>query len=242
MRIPRIAAFTCLLLAACQSSPIIHATPQPLSVLEDKVRKTASGEDFWYQLGTLSVPENRQAAESRSISVQFHRFARADDAPPHTPPIYLLRGGPGFAGLEGDLEREGYYEFYIEPYLAIADVVVVEHRGFGTLNALPCEPMRAVNPSDVETLEQRKARYADAAFACRDEYLASGVDLAGYNVREMVADVISAADVLGHDTLQVIGNSFGSHWAMQLVREHPTRVSRATLSALEGPEDRKSVV
>ncbi|MEO0346337.1 MAG: alpha/beta hydrolase [Pseudomonadota bacterium] len=222
-----------VLLVACATPSEVVATAQarPMT-LAPVSRDYPSGTEITYEMGTIVVPENREKPGSRDISLKFHRFSGNADAPP----IYVLRGGPGFRGLEYDLERDGYYGFYLEPYREAAEIVVIEHRGFGVDNALPCAEQPVAELADVDTAAERRARYRAAAFECRDAYTEKGVDLSGYTVMQMVHDVIDVADALGHDEFQVMGASFGSHWGMAVARTYPSRVVRVTLSALEGPD------
>ncbi|MEM1439391.1 MAG: alpha/beta hydrolase [Pseudomonadota bacterium] len=222
-----------VLLAACAtpSAVPVAAQARPMT-LEPLSRDYPSGTEISYEMGTIVVPEHREKPDSRNISLQFHRFSGNPDAPP----IYILRGGPGFRGLEYDLERDGYYDFYLAPYREAAEIVVIEHRGFGVGNALPCAEQPIAALADVDTAAKRWARYRTAAFECRDAYAEKGVDLSGYTVMQMVHDVIDVADALGHDEFQIMGSSFGSHWGMAVARSHPARVVRVTLSALEGPD------
>ncbi|MEL6199848.1 MAG: hypothetical protein AAFR09_06540, partial [Pseudomonadota bacterium] len=96
-----------VLLAACAtpSALPVAAQARPMT-LEPLSRDYPSGAEISYEMGTIVVPEHREKPDSRNISLQFHRFSGNPDAPP----IYILRGGPGFRGLEYDLERDGYYD------------------------------------------------------------------------------------------------------------------------------------
>ena len=222
-----------VLLAACAArSEVVSAGAARPMTLEPVSRDYPSGTEIAYEIGTIVVPENRGRPDSRDLSLQFHRFSGNADVPP----IYILRGGPGFRGLENDLERDGYYGFYLEPYREAAEIVVIEHRGFGVDNALPCAEQPVAELADVDTAAERNARYRNAAFECRDAYMDKGVDLSGYTVMQMVHDVIDVADALGHDRFQIMGSSFGSHWGMAVARSYPSRVARVALSALEGPD------
>ncbi len=64
----------------------------------------------------------------------------------------------------------------------------------------------------------------------------AGLDLAGYNVVEAAADVNDVRAALRYQTMMLSGTSFGSHWAMAVMRYHPQVVERAVISGLEGPD------
>ena len=60
-----------------------------------------------------------------------------------------------------------------------------------------------------------------AAAACRDRWLREGVDLAAYNTVENAADVNDLRLALGYDKMTLVGGSYGSHLALQLMRQFP---------------------
>ncbi|MEM7763361.1 MAG: alpha/beta fold hydrolase [Pseudomonadota bacterium] len=197
------------------------------------------------QRGTLTVPVNRRTGGTQSIELEFYRFSRLPSANAATPPLFVLRGGPGYEGLGDRIENTDFYRDAIRRYTEITDVVIVGHRGFGTSGATPCPDESLVEFGDVSQQEQRRARSLLAAKACHQLYLDKGQDMTGYNVLEMADDVVAVADALGYEQIQLKGNSFGSFWGMAIIRRHADRISRATFSALEGPDhtfDRPSAV
>jgi pimeloyl-ACP methyl ester carboxylesterase len=54
---------------------------------------------------------------------------------------------------------------------------------------------------------------ADAMRACAARLKAEGVDLAGYSIPEVVADLEAARAALGYDTLNLLSESFGTRVA-----------------------------
>ena len=65
---------------------------------------------------------------------------------------------------------------------------------------------------------------------CRDYWSSAGLDLRGLNVIEAADDVAYVRDVLGYKKIVLIGRSFGSHWAMAVMRFHRDIVARAVLN------------
>ncbi|MFK8052821.1 MAG: alpha/beta fold hydrolase [Woeseiaceae bacterium] len=222
-----------IMLAACADTGDALQKPMSIKKETDSV-VLASGEMLRFTRGVITVAENRTRDLSRSIDVEFHIIPAQIDAPAGVPPIYLLRGGPGFEGLDPLLEQPMWYELYLLEYTKIAPVVVVGQRGFGQSSSLPCPSMPEVQLDEVSQLSDRLQRYKAGALKCRDFYEAKGVDLSGYNVNEMANDVLDVASALAHDRIQLVGNSFGSHWAMAILRIDAERVSRVVLTALEG--------
>lgn len=187
--------------------------------------------------GVLTVPVVRAEPESTPITVEYHRF-RAAPALADRPPIFVLNGGPGFRGLGPQLGREGFYEENLRRLVALADVVVVGQRGIGT--SLPDTVCRTHPTREDLTVASdpaaRAAALAEACRVCREHWEGEGLDLAGFNVLEAADDVVEVADALGYDRIALTGTSFGSHWAMAVMRRHPDRVARAVLGGIEGPD------
>ena len=71
---------------------------------------------------------------------------------------------------------------------------------------------------------------------CRDRWRARGVDLAAYNTVESAADVNDLRLALGYPKITLIGGSYGSHLALQFMRQFPDAVDRAVIFGVEGPD------
>lgn len=186
--------------------------------------------------GVIFVPANRKKAASPVISLEVYRF-RAADPRSAAPPIFLLYGGPSFEGLEPLLARKGYYERRIRPLLDAADVVVVSQRGIG-----PSKPTTLINGPDPIPLDQgpdeaRRAETVRAASAREKAFwIGQGLDLEGFTVIQAAADIDDVRKALGYGRITLWGGSFGSHWAMAVMRFHPEIVERAVLRGMEGPD------
>lgn len=185
--------------------------------------------------GAVEVPLVREQPESRTVEVEFHRFPAEVDS--GVPPIFILRGGPGFTGLTADLKRDGFYDSYVRPMARFADVVVVGQRGIGSSSPnTVCGGFEREDLSAPVDLAERAERQQAGCAECRASWEEKGYDLSGFNVLEAAADVIDVADTLGYDKITLRGTSFGSHWAMAIMRLYPERVERALLGGIEGPD------
>ncbi|MEM8934219.1 MAG: alpha/beta hydrolase, partial [Acidobacteriota bacterium] len=233
------ASLTIVLACGDSTEPPTAATPEPTPVTGELFTETIeleSGETLEVDRGVIQVPIRRADASTTTLDLEFFRFHRSTDAPPDVPPVFQLRGGPGFGGLGPQLDDPGYYEHLLERYTRASDLVVVGQRGFGSSNATPCEPARALTVEEALDDDVRKQARFEAGQACRRHWEEQGLDLRGFTVVEAADDVIAVADFLGYDTIQLWGVSFGSHWGMTVLRRHPERVARATFSGLEGPD------
>ena len=188
--------------------------------------------------GIFFAPINRSKPESAVIGVEVYRFRASPNARPGTPPIFFFHGGPSFAGLERSLEREGTFEERWLPLTDVADVVVVGQRGIGsskptTTIGSTITPTPADQPYDAHGAV---AALQQALTGERSFWEDSGVDLSGFTVLEAAEDVNDVRQALGYEKIIIWGGSFGSHWAMSLMRLHPEIVQRAILRGMEGPD------
>lgn len=205
--------------------------------LEPAAVTSATGEKVQFELGTLHVLENRAAPDSRVIDVGFARLRAA--RPTRAAPIVFLPGGPGNSYLDaftetGENARRRLENF--RRYSAVADVIVLDQRGFSrrgtTLRVPDAVPAPLDRPSSVEAESAAYRAFAAAAIAANPDH-----DLSGYHVRECVEDVAELRRALGYAKLNLLGGSFGSQWSFAVLRLHPEIVERAVLYGVEPLDD-----
>lgn len=188
--------------------------------------------------GMLFAPLNRTKRDSDVVAIEFYRFPRSANADPKTPPIFILHGGPGFAGLGDRIKKRGAFEDRFLSQTDISDIIVIGQRGIGsskpdTVIDQTVKPQPSSQPRDeakaVEDFQKVLSRE-------REYWLEEGVDLSGFNAVEAAADVRDLAKGLGYQQIIIRGTSFGSHWGMTVLRNHPKLVARAVLGGMEGPD------
>jgi len=186
--------------------------------------------------GQMFVPLNRANPESDRISIEFFHFPRESSANPNTPPMFMLRGGPGFEGLDGMLSQAGQFEQNIQMHLATSDLIIVGQRGIGS--SRPNTLIRHARPPGLgkSNTGEATATFQDSIKEERQYWIDQGLDLSGFNAREAATDVRDIAKGLGFEQIMISGGSFGSHWGMTLMRQHPELVARAVLHGMEGPD------
>ncbi len=197
-----------------------------------------AGGMFACQRGWAFVPLNRSRQSSDVVAVEFYRFPRSAEADPSAPPIFILNGGPGFPGLQERIARRGTFEREFQDLLDVSDIVVVGQRGIGSSkpNTL-IEQQFETQPADQAWDEDKAVADLQAVLKQQRQFwLDQGVDLSGFNVLECAADVRDVATGLGYQKIAIVGGSFGSHWGMTIMRNHPELVARAVLHGMEGPD------
>ncbi len=220
---------------AFAATPVATTTsaPKPGAItLESGTTTTLDGETVAYEIGTLSVPENRQVKGSRMIGVGFARVRATH--PTGAPPIFLLAGGPGVTMLDIVVDRDDAARRRVKAwadYARVADLVVIEQRGYslrGDMLELPSVALpldRPMTIADDTAATRDLARRTATAFP--------GKDLAGYTVIACAEDVNDLRRALGYDRISLVAASFGSQWGFAVMKTHPEIVSRAVLSAVE---------
>ncbi|MEM9673181.1 MAG: alpha/beta hydrolase [Cyclobacteriaceae bacterium] len=195
----------------------------------------ADGRYVTGERGLLSVPINRAKQDnSASIIIEFFRFKGTNEEARRHSPIFRLYGGPGFSGLDNRLSDPEFYAREIEPFLSVADFVVVGQRGIGT--SLPNTLCGSIDYSSSELTEDAvRQAIQDACRECKAFWEGQSLDLSSFNIIEAAADVDDVRQALGYDQIMLWGGSFGSHWSMAVMRYHPEVIERALLWGLEGP-------
>lgn len=195
--------------------------------------KAAGGDSVRVEAGILRVPESRAHATHHSIEIPWYRLTATTKHP--AAPIFMLAGGPGASGLDGLQSEEVYREIMF--YRSIADVVLFDQRGAGHAKpSMLCpqtERYPDSQPLDWVRLSKTMRRLLTA---CRDHWQRQGVDLAAYNTVENAADVNDLRKAFGYRKMTLVGGSYGSHLALQVMRQYPQTIDRAVLYSVEGPD------
>jgi pimeloyl-ACP methyl ester carboxylesterase len=203
-------------------------------VVEHATMKTETGEVVPYEVGTLYVPENRDAPHSRLIGVGFARIKASTGK--GAAPGFVLPGGPGDSYMDAFAPtglRALRQQRQLLRYRRIGDVVIVDQRGFTARGEKltytgPRPPRPLDQPADLAADSAADVALAKAAVAANADK-----DLAGYSVMQMVADVDDLRQALGYRKINLIGQSFGSQWSLAVMRLRPQIVQRALLSGVE---------
>ncbi|MFQ6029126.1 MAG: alpha/beta fold hydrolase [Dehalococcoidia bacterium] len=190
--------------------------------------EAADGTPIAGEWGRLLVPENRANPASNRLEIPFVRF-KTSVPDPGTPTVFL-NGGPG----EETLAIVPQFLPFV-PELPF-DLILVEQRGIGhSRPRLDCPGTYHLpldQPLDFETMLAAASAFTEG---CARSWEEQGVDLAGYNVREMAADIDALRQALGYDQINLLGGSFGSHHGLAVLRFFGEHVDRGVLSAVEGP-------
>jgi pimeloyl-ACP methyl ester carboxylesterase len=192
---------------------------------------TGEGKDI--VCGYVTVPQEHAKPHGKTIQLAVAVIPSTSDEP-LPDPLLMLSGGPGESALTAFIPLLSLPG--LERFWAKRDVVLVEQRG--TMYSTPflqCENMFKLK---LEILgqnlgdEKEEALELQAWAACRDRFVASGVNLTAYNSLENAADIVAVADTLGYDQVNLYGGSYGSLLAQHIMRDYPERIRSVILSAV----------
>jgi pimeloyl-ACP methyl ester carboxylesterase len=189
---------------------------------------SAAGDSVAADTATLIVPEHRRDKRSRTISIAVVRFRGTAGGPPL---VYVSGGsGSGIAAARGSRFR-----FFLG-LRELGDVVVFDIRGAGrSAPRLACNVGLGLDLSQPLTRVALVTATRRVNSTCADTLRARGFDLAGYNGREVVADIESLRTALGAPRIRLFGTSTGTHLALEYVRRHGKSVETVFLAGTEGP-------
>lgn len=212
----------------------VAASPKAGDIVStSKTLRSLDGQTVRYEIGTLYVPENRDKPTTRLIGVGFARIT-SSQAKVGTPPVFWLPGGPGLSVLgdfEGSSESARSRVAMWLRFLPVADVVVIEQRGYTVRGDMLLADAPALPLDQVETPVAKVRKYAALAATAKAKY--ADKDLSGYTIAACADDVDDLRRALGYQQISLFGGSFGSQWSLATIRRHPSSIARAVLSGVE---------
>lgn len=163
--------------------------------------------------GTLTVPEDRSDPDAGTVVLPVAVVAGTDAA---AEPLVFLQGGPGLSGF-GEERVRGLVEL-----ASGGDVVVLDQRGVGMAEpSLDCPEVDDALLATLETADdpvEEHARYEDSFVECAERLRSEGIDLDQYDTAATVADLVDLREALGIESWNVLGVSYGSTVALELLR------------------------
>lgn len=173
----------------------------------------------------FAVPENPAAAGSRKISLNLTLIA-ARSREPRPDLVVFLAGGPG----QGAGEAYAGTAAAFAPLRKGRHLLLVDQRGTGQSNALPCPFPDWKSPKPV-TVEVMRRMAAD----CKNE-LEKRADLRYYTTSDYIRDLESVRLALGAPQFNLAGGSYGTRVALEYLRRHPDAIRSVFLDSVAPPQ------
>ncbi len=185
--------------AALMLGGILPLAAQDIPNETSIVFEAQSGEKVDAFEGSLSVPENRAAENSREITLKYVRFPATGNKP--GAPIIYLAGGPGGSGIQ----TAKYNRFPL--FMAMrefGDVIAFDQRGTGASNDLPnCTSSEHISKTEPVSDEVYFQTQRDAFAECLEFWGKEGVDIYGYTTRENASDLDDLRKHLGAEKINL---------------------------------------
>lgn len=200
------------------------------------------------QFEAVACPEEVEATECGYVSVPadhtepggdpfrlFVSIVRGSEAKA-TEPIFFLTGGPGelsapFPGLLGAKQRYGDRDF-----------VTFDQRGVGFSEpALNCEAYDAFLTEPATTSDEALAQQQLEILEGCGETLGEQHDLSLFTTTRSAADVDVIRQALGYETVDLVGVSYGTRLAQEVMRANPESLRAVVLDSVVPPQVNRPV-
>ena len=176
--------------------------------------------------GTLSVYENRETKQGRTIALKIVLLPALGSGM-HADPLFFLAGGPGQGAAKmARTVREMFRVVQRE-----RDIVLVDQRGTGASNPLDCRS----NANTLSALTE-----SDEAALKRLETCLAGydADVRFYTTSIARDDLDDVRAHLGYERINLYGGSYGTRAALVYLRQHGDRVRSMVLDGVAPPNMR----
>jgi len=188
----------------------------------------------------LIVPENRDLPQGREVRLKI-AVLKAKRTSGAEPMVYLS-GGPGDAPLVAsgpgiDALAEGDWWNETANIRRKRDVIVMSQRGAGGATPdLDCFDPRTSGPGKARRRAVTEQQERDILTSCRAALDRRKIDLAMYTTPALADDVADLATAFSLSRINLYGVSYGTRWALEVMRRHPGLVRAAVLDGVYPPQ------
>lgn len=190
--------------------------------------------------GSVSVPENHDAANGRRIDIVF-TVLKSHSMYAEPDPVVHLHGGPG-AGLLGGLEK---FAAIFDKWRGNRDIVMFDQRAAGlSARSTDCYEAMTANIVEIAGIKDPAAENdkdggkPDAFAQCIAEMREAGVGLQFYNTEQNARDVAAIVKTLGYETFNLYGISYGTKLSLEVMRQNPEGLRAVVIDGVAPPSVR----
>lgn len=243
---------TSIALALCLSPFAASAqTDLPVTAITcpDSLPWPGEKEGESYDCGIVTVPENHDETNGRTINLVYHRL-KAKTLSPRPDPLIYLSGGPGGSALHEITSNETLYK-NMSSIRQRRDVIFFDQRGTGHSHFLSCAPFAAAVGVLSELMPDELGADALAALGrlaeegkqgaimlaiCPAGYQSAGADVGQINSVASSKDIALLATALGYSgEYNLYGTSYGTRLAQNAMRATPDRIRAVVLDGTVSP-------
>ena len=172
------------------------------------------------QCAELERLENRGDLNSRTITLSVMKLP-SRSLTPKKDAFTVIQGGPGASSIDLALS----YSSVLESIRAERDILVVDQRGTGRSNILPCTNMSETQQLSVDDAQQIK-KLSQVCLEALD------ADLRFYTTSVAVQDLDAVRHAAGYERLSIYGVSYGTRVAQHYLRRFPKQTRAVILDGV----------
>jgi pimeloyl-ACP methyl ester carboxylesterase len=173
----------------------------------------------------VSVPENYDEPNGRRIDLFVARVP-AISLNKKADPLFLIAGGPGTSAVDLYTSSAGPFDRVRRD----RDIILVDQRGTGRSHRLDCD---FGDQNVFERIDEIEVGATN--IKCRDE-LAKSTDVRMYTTSVAVRDLDGVRKLLGYESINLYGNSYGTRVAQHYARRYPAVTRTVILDGVVNPE------
>ena len=211
-------------------TPAPTPTPAPMGRYESADCPFDVPQGMPIECGFVSVPADHAQPDGPEIRLAVAIIK--DLSENHQPdPVMLLSGGPGektVANALGAIQLLGH----IHPN---RDLILFDQRGAGLSEpALECPEWveAAYDALDEDDGLLASQQVFEKLMVCRDKLVAAGDDLSLFNTTQNAADVEAIRQALDYAQVNLVGGSYGSLLAQEVLRAYPEHLRSVVMNSI----------
>lgn len=173
----------------------------------------------------LIVPENRNKPAGKTIKLPFI-YVESPNPNKKKDPVLFTGGGPGSSSL-------GIVQFaHRRIFMQNRDFIAFEQRGtYYALPRLSCDEISEAIKKAYRDNLPKDSMILDGVKRCRENLVAQGIDLSGYNTVESAADIEDLRVALKIDSLNLFGVSYSGGLMLTVLRNYPSGIRSLILDS-----------
>jgi pimeloyl-ACP methyl ester carboxylesterase len=177
------------------------------------------------ECASVTVPENYEQPNGRKIDLFVARVP-AISLNKKADPLFLIAGGPGTSAVDLYTSSAGPFDRVRRD----RDIILVDQRGTGRSHRLDCDY------GDHNLFERIDEIEVGAEnIKCREE-LSKKSDVRMFTTSVAVRDLDGVRRLLGYETINLYGNSYGTRVAQHYARRYPAATRTVILDGVVNPE------
>lgn len=191
--------------------------------------------------GYVTVPENRAVHNGRTVRLAVATF-KATPGKADPDPVLRLDGGPGGPSLASFAVyvTGATYKLFVYDH----DLIMFDQRGTGysqpSLNCPELIKLQYATISQHLSRPESERMQVQAARACHDRLVQSGIDLNAYTTQQNAADVQDIIHALGYKQMTLYGVSYGTRLALTVMHLYPAVVHASVLDSVYPPQENRT--